>query len=73
MKSREGLGNPRGQSRESRLELGLRIRCGFLRANDLDCGRACYGKRFIMRGDEIRTVFVELQSAIHEFAVSVIA
>jgi hypothetical protein len=29
-----------------------------------------YGKRFIMRADEILTAFVELERAIHEFAVS---
>ena len=29
-----------------------------------------YGKRFIVRADEILTAFVELQRAIHEFAVS---
>jgi hypothetical protein len=29
-----------------------------------------YGKRFIVRADEILTAFVEMQSAIHEFAVS---
>ena len=32
-----------------------------------------YGKRFIVRADEIRTAFVELQGAIHEFTVSLIA
>ena len=32
-----------------------------------------YGKRFIVRADEIQTAFVELQRAIHEFAVSLIA
>ena len=32
-----------------------------------------YGKRFIVRADEIRTAFVELERAIHEFAVSLIA
>ena len=32
-----------------------------------------YGKRFIVRGDEIRTAFVELQRAIHAFAVSLVA
>jgi hypothetical protein len=32
-----------------------------------------YGKRFIIRADEILTAFVQLQSAIHEFAVSVIS
>ena len=30
------------------------------------------GKRFIVRSDEILTAFVELQRAIHEFAVSLI-
>jgi hypothetical protein len=29
-----------------------------------------YGKRFIVRADEMLTAFVELQTAIHEFAVS---
>ena len=29
-----------------------------------------YGNRFIVRADEILTAFEELQSAIHEFAVS---
>jgi len=29
-----------------------------------------YGKRFIVRADEILTAFVELQRAIHEFSVS---
>jgi hypothetical protein len=31
-----------------------------------------YGKRFIVRADEILTAFLELESAIHEFAVSLI-
>jgi hypothetical protein len=31
-----------------------------------------YGKRFIVRTDEILTAFLELESAIHEFAVSLI-
>jgi hypothetical protein len=31
-----------------------------------------YGKRFIVRADKKLTAFVELQGAIHEFAVSVI-
>jgi hypothetical protein len=30
------------------------------------------GKRFVVRADEILTAFVELQRAIHEFAVSLI-
>jgi len=32
-----------------------------------------YGKRFIVRADEKLTAFVELERAIHEFAVSLIA
>ena len=32
-----------------------------------------YGKRFIVRSDEMLTVFVELETAIHEFAVSLIS
>jgi hypothetical protein len=31
-----------------------------------------YGKRFVVRADEKLTAFVELQRAIHEFAVSLI-
>jgi len=32
-----------------------------------------YGKRFIIRADEILTAFLELERAIHEFVVSLIA
>jgi hypothetical protein len=32
-----------------------------------------YGKRFIMHDDEILTAFVELQRAIHEFAVDLLS
>jgi hypothetical protein len=32
-----------------------------------------YGKRFVVRADEMLTAFVELQRAIHEFAVSLIS
>jgi hypothetical protein len=31
-----------------------------------------YGKRFIIRAEEILTAFVELERAIHAFAVSLI-
>jgi hypothetical protein len=31
-----------------------------------------YGKRFILRGDKILTAFVELERAIHAFAVDLI-
>ena len=32
-----------------------------------------YGKRFIVRADEMLTAFVELETAIHEFAVNLIS
>ena len=32
-----------------------------------------YGKRFIVRADELLTAFLELERAIHEFAVSLIS
>ena len=32
-----------------------------------------YGKRFIVRADEILTAFLELERAIHEFAVSLVS
>ena len=32
-----------------------------------------HGKRFIVRADEILTAFVELQRAIHQFAVTLIS
>ena len=31
------------------------------------------GKRFVVRADELLTAFLELQTAIHEFAVSLIS
>jgi hypothetical protein len=31
-----------------------------------------YGQRFIVRADELLTAFVEPQTAIHEFAVSLV-
>jgi hypothetical protein len=31
-----------------------------------------YGNRFIVRADEILTAFLELQRAIHDFAVSLV-
>jgi hypothetical protein len=32
-----------------------------------------YGKRFIVRAEEILTAFLELERAIHEFAVDLIS
>jgi hypothetical protein len=31
-----------------------------------------YGKRFVVRADEMLTAFMELERAIHEFAVSLV-
>jgi hypothetical protein len=51
---------------------------GWVSALDVECRTIWivdahgYGKRFIVRSDEILTAFVELQRAIHEFAVSLI-
>jgi hypothetical protein len=49
---------------------------GWVSALDVDRRLICvveargYGKRFIVRADEILTAFVELERAIYEFAVS---
>ena len=32
-----------------------------------------YGQRFVVRADEVLTAFIELQRAIHEFAVSLMS
>ena len=32
-----------------------------------------YGKRFIVRAEEILTAFLELERAVHEFAVSLVS
>ena len=52
---------------------------GYVSALDLE-GRTVWivdahghGKRFIVRADEILTAFLELERAIHEFAVSLIS
>jgi hypothetical protein len=37
IQSREVLGNYRGQSQQSRMELGLRVSVGLQRTNNLDC------------------------------------
>jgi hypothetical protein len=52
---------------------------GYVSALDRDgrtiwiVGAHGYGKRFIVRADEILTAFVELERAIHEFAVDLIS
>ena len=56
-----------------------RFSLGWVSAIDLE-GRTIwivdahgYGKRFIIRADEMLTAFMELQRAIHEFAVSLMS
>jgi len=51
---------------------------GYVSAID-SCGRTIWitdahrdGKRFVVRADEKLTAFVELETAIHEFAVSLV-
>jgi hypothetical protein len=70
----EVLGNHRRQAQQSRLESW-----GCVAAIDSN-GRTIwivdahgYGKRFVVRADEKLTAFFELERAIHEFAVSLIA
>jgi len=55
---------------------GIFLPRGWVSAIDLE-GRTIwivdahgYGKRFIVRADEILTAFIELQRAIHKFAVN---
>jgi hypothetical protein len=69
----EILGNDRRPSQQSRLELG------WVSALDVE-GKTIwivdahgYGKRFIVRAEEILTAFLELERAIHEFAVDLIS
>ena len=38
-----------------------------------DCNRSDGAKRFVVHADEKLTAFVELEAAIHEFAVSLIS
>jgi hypothetical protein len=56
------------------MELGLRLSSGPHGRTILvaDAHRDD-GKRFIVRADEMLTAFVELQRAIHEFAVNLIS
>ena len=68
------MGNHRRQSQQSWLELGC------VSAIDLEARTIWIvdahrddGKRYIVRADEILTAFVELQRAIHEFAVSLLS
>jgi hypothetical protein len=56
------------------MELGVRVSRGHTRTHDVDSdAHRGNAKRFIVRVDEMLTAFVELQRAIHEFAVSLIS
>jgi len=68
--SDEVLGNHRRQSKESRLESGLVSALDWEEQTIWIADAHRDGKRFIVRADEMLTAFVELQKAIHEFAVS---
>jgi hypothetical protein len=46
------------------LELRLHLTCGLSRANDLNCERHRYGKRFVGRTDQKLTAFVELEREV---------
>ena len=61
------------KSHESRVEFGLDLSQQFRGANNLVVDAHGYGKRFIVCADEILTAFLELERAIHEFAVSLIS
>jgi len=50
--------------------MGLSLESGG--PNNLDRRCACYRKRFVVRADKMLTAFVELERAIHEFAVSLV-
>ena len=55
----------RSDSPQSRLELGLCLSRGFLRAHNLDAdAHRDDGKRFVRRVAEKLTAFIELESAI---------
>jgi hypothetical protein len=57
---------PNGRTSENQINAAM----VFARADFVNVRR--YGKRFIVRADEMLTAFMELQGAIHEFAVSLI-
>jgi len=56
------------------MELGLGLKLWNAKGEEFGLLNAFgYGKRFIVRADEMLTAFVELQTAIHEFAVDLIS
>ena len=68
-RSSKALGNHRWQSQQSRMELGLRVFVDREGRTIWIVDAHGYGKRFIVRADELLTAFLELQRVIHEFAV----
>jgi hypothetical protein len=59
----EVFGNHRGQSQQSRLELGLRRNCR--RAIFVADAHRDDGRRFVVRADEKLTAFLELERVTH--------
>jgi hypothetical protein len=55
------------------MELGLRVSVGFATPHGLDCRCERIRKAFYRAADELLTAFVELQTAIHEFEVSLLS
>ena len=55
------------------MELRLGVSCRFAGRTIWIVDAHGYGKHFIVRADEMLTAFVELQRAIHEFAVDCIS
>lgn len=53
------------------IETGFTGKCDVMRVRNL--ATHGYGKRFIVRSDDILTAFVELERTIHEFAVDLIS
>jgi hypothetical protein len=70
---REVLVNYRRQSSQSRVELGLGLSYRRTRADVWIVDAQGYGSRFIVHANDKLTAFMELQSAIHEFAVDLIS
>ena len=60
---------------EGRMDMEMRLSRGFLRANNLDCRRtsAAMESGSLSGQNEELTAFVELERAIHQFAVDLIS
>jgi hypothetical protein len=59
-------------SRTKRQRIGNQIDAAMIYARSDFVNVHDYGKRFIVRADEMLTAFMELEGAIHQFAVNLI-